>query len=82
MPQTPRTYHATRVSILDPARVVARRFELGLLQKEVAKRAGISPVFLADIEHGRRHGSPATRLAIARALRIPLRDLCRQEASS
>lgn len=60
---------------LDPARVIARRVELGLLQKEVAKRAGISPQMMADIENGRRRGLPPTRAAIAKALRVPLKDL-------
>lgn len=64
---------------LDPERVVRRRVELGLLQKEVAKRAGISPQMMADIEGGRRRGLPPTRAAIAKALRVPLKDLLTEE---
>lgn len=82
MAQNVRTNNASRVGLLDPARVVARRVDLGLLQKEVAQRAGISAQFLADIENGRRHGSPPTRLAIAKALRTPLRELVRQEVTA
>lgn len=55
---------------------------LGLLQKEVANRAGISPQYLADIEAGRRHGSPPVRVSIAKALRCPLTDLLKKEAAA
>lgn len=73
--KTTRPQGATEYAPLDPEALVQRRVELGLLQKEVAARAGISPQFLADIEAGRRNGSPATRVAIAKALRRPLREL-------
>lgn len=72
---TPRTQKASQVYVLDPSKVVARRVELGLLQKDVANRAGISPQFMADIECGRRAGSPPVRLAIAKALKTHLRNL-------
>jgi transcriptional regulator with XRE-family HTH domain len=71
----------TRASTLDPRKILNRRIHLGLLQKEVAARAGISPQFLADIEAGRRHGSPAVRVRIAKALRSTLLELQREEAA-
>lgn len=66
---------ASRIGILLPQQVVARRIELGLLQKEVAARAGISAQYMADIEAGRRYGAPRVRVAIAKALRTPLYEL-------
>lgn len=73
--KAPRTRTASKVGTLDTARIIARRLELGLLQKEVAARAGISAQHMADIESGRRYGSPPVRLAIAKALRTPLAEL-------
>ena len=70
-----RTRATSKIGLLDATKVVERRVELGLLQKELAARAGISPQHLADIENGRRNGSPPVRLAIAKALRTSLRDL-------
>lgn len=78
---TPRPQGASRVVLLDPERLVSRRVELGLLQKEVAARAGISAQYLADIEAGRRQGSPGVRVALAKALRVPLADLLRSDAA-
>lgn len=70
---------ASTVALLDPERLVERRVMLGLLQKEVANRAGISPQYLADIEAGRRQGSPPVRASLAKALRCPLADLLKQK---
>lgn len=81
MTTTPRPQGASRVVLLDPERLISRRVELGLLQKEVAARAGISPQYLADIEAGRRQGSPSVRVLIAKALRVPLADLLKKEAA-
>jgi transcriptional regulator with XRE-family HTH domain len=75
VPLTNRSRTTSKVGVLDPARLVERRLALGLLQKEVAARAGISPQHMADIEAGRRYGSPPVRLAIAKALRTSLTDL-------
>lgn len=69
---------ASKVGVLDPQLVVERRVALGLLQKEVAARAGISPQHMADIEVGRRYGSPAVRLAVAKALRTTLTTLTKE----
>lgn len=81
MNQAPRPRRASQVAQLDPHRLVERRIMLGLLQKEVAARASISAQYLADIEAGRRQGSPPVRAAIAKALRVPLADLLKQEAA-
>lgn len=77
--KTTRPQGASTVALLDPQRLVERRVVLGLLQKEVAERARISPQYLADIEAGRRQGSPPVRAALAKALRLPLADLLKQE---
>lgn len=69
----------SKVGILDPSKIVARRVDLGLLQKEVAARAGISAQHMADIESGRRLGSPPVRLSIAKALRTTLAELLTTE---
>lgn len=60
---------------LNAARLVALRLERGLLQRDLAKRAGISVSMLCDMERGRRTGSPATRKALADALRVDVMDL-------
>lgn len=75
MPSTPRPQAASRTLTLDGAKVLARRIELGLLQKEVAARADISAQLLCDIEAGRRNGSPPVRARVARALRTNITSL-------
>lgn len=70
------------MALLDPQRVLDRRVMLGLLQKEVAARAGISAQYLADIEAGRRQGSPPVRAALAKALRLPLTDLLKKDTAA
>jgi transcriptional regulator with XRE-family HTH domain len=72
---------ATKAGVLDTAKVIGRRLELGLLQREVAARAGISPQHMADIEAGRRNGSPPVRLAIAKALRTTLSELVAEDVA-
>lgn len=60
---------------LDAELVTKARYERGLNASELARKAGISKQLLADIEHGRRPGSPATQKAIADALGIQLAEL-------
>lgn len=62
---------------LDPEKVMERRLERGMTQRGLALRAKISPQLLNDIERGRRAGSPPVRAAIAKALGVALRDVCR-----
>lgn len=45
-----------------------RREELGVTQREVARRAELSPMFISDIEAGRRLPSARAAKAIAEAL--------------
>ena len=47
-----------------------RREELGLTQKELAEKAGITQSFLCDIEQGRSKPSIDTAIKIADALNI------------
>lgn len=47
----------------------------GLSQKELATATNISPVYLSQIETGRRVGSARTLASIAQALEISLDDL-------
>ena len=46
-----------------------------MTQKEVAEAAGISPLYLSQIERAARTGSIATLTAIAKALDVELDDL-------
>lgn len=48
-----------------------RRFR-GLSQAALARRAGLSQVFVSKIERGESHGTPKTRRALADALDAPL----------
>ena len=50
--------------------VKERREELGMSQKELAEKAGISQSFLCDIEQGRSKPSIDTALKIAEVLNI------------
>ena len=47
-----------------------KREELGLTQKELAEKAGITQSFLCDIEQGRSKPSIDTAVKIANALNI------------
>ena len=52
------------------------REERGLTQREVARRAGLTPSGVGFIEHGQtRNPSAETVVAIARALGVPVKDL-------
>ena len=65
---------------LDGQKIIERRIELGLLQKDLAQLAGISAQFLNDVERGRRGCSPPVRLRIADALDTTVRSLAQGEA--
>ncbi|MXY91994.1 MAG: helix-turn-helix transcriptional regulator [Caldilineaceae bacterium SB0670_bin_27] len=47
----------------------------GLSQKELAAATDISPIYLSQIETGRRFGSAKTLASIAQALDVSLDDL-------
>lgn len=46
------------------------RKRLGMTQKQLAEAAGISAIYLSQIETGRRSGPPETRAALAKALAL------------
>lgn len=69
------TAQAAPTIALSAEAVLRRRIELGLTQKEVARRAGLSKQFVCDIERGRRQGSTATRKSLAAALGVEVLDL-------
>jgi len=62
--------HMTIVDGLTP--VAAWRRYRGLSQVELARRAGLSQVWVSRIEAGGGHGSPATRRKLAKALEAPV----------
>lgn len=64
---------AVLTQILDGASPLAAwRAYRGLTQAEVARRAGLSQVWVGRIEAGGGHGTPATRRKLADALDAPL----------
>ncbi|MEO5335596.1 MAG: helix-turn-helix domain-containing protein [Magnetospirillum sp. WYHS-4] len=56
-------------------RIKAYREYRGLTQKELAAKADINPVYLSQIERGKRTGSVETLKAIASALGVEVDDL-------
>ena len=55
--------------------VRAHRAHRGMTQGELASAAGIHPVYLSQIETGKRAGSTRTLAALARALGVAVDDL-------
>lgn len=55
--------------------IAAWRRHRGLSQAELARRAGLSQVFVSKIERGASHGTPKTRRSLADALDAPLWSL-------
>lgn len=51
------------------------REEADLTQQQLAKRAGVQPTFVSDIERGIRNPSWSTMLSIAKALRVKPSEL-------
>jgi DNA-binding XRE family transcriptional regulator len=54
----------------------------GLTQQELARQAGISRGYLAELEAGKRKGSQATLTAIAKVLNLTADDLTREDIDS
>lgn len=52
--------------------VAAWRRHRGMSQVELARRAGVSQVWISRIEAGRGHGTPRTRHKLAAALNAPV----------
>ncbi len=62
-------------------RIRELREERGLTQREVARRAGLTPSGVGFIEHGQtRKPSVETVMAIARALGVPVEELLEEPA--
>lgn len=59
----------------DPAKIVRRRYELGLTSQEVAERAGLSKGSVSLIERGLRGPAATTLAKIAAALECQPIDL-------
>ncbi len=51
------------------------RTNRGMTQKQLAEAAGIDPIYLSQIETGKRTGSPRTLTAIGRVLDVDPGDL-------
>ncbi len=75
MPNPTRRQGARKVFDHDPARLRARRVELGLHQAAVAEAAGISAGTLSELERGTRNPSPPVLLRLAEALQCSTKDL-------
>ena len=56
-------------------KIKEERLKLGLTQKEVAERSGISTSYICDIEVGRTNPSLKTLEKISRALEIDIKGL-------
>ena len=54
------------------ARIRARRLQLGLRLKDVAKRTGLTKSFLSQVERGSNSPSIATLRSLAEALEVPM----------
>lgn len=74
------TDYPSEYLVLDPELVTAHRIVAGYTQTGLAARVGISKQLMNDIEIGRGRGAPATRAAIAKALKVPLERLCTKES--
>jgi len=59
----------------NPRALRLRRYELGLTQDTIAKRAGISPGHLSELECGKRNALAPTLLRVAAALECPVSEL-------
>ena len=55
--------------------VAVYRSYRGITQQELASLAGINPVYLSQIETGKRSGSTKTLAALAKALDVTVDDL-------
>jgi DNA-binding XRE family transcriptional regulator len=56
-------------------RIRALRAERGMTQETIARRAGLSRAYLARLEIGRHNPPILTLVKIAKALKVPIRDL-------
>jgi transcriptional regulator with XRE-family HTH domain len=73
-PSTRVTYGVTVIRRLGK-RIQALRAERGITQERLARRAGLSRAYLARLEIGRHNPPILTLVKIAKALKVPVRDL-------
>ncbi|MFV0532521.1 MAG: helix-turn-helix domain-containing protein [Cumulibacter sp.] len=62
------------------AELRAQRHERGERITDVARRAGIAPQYLSEVERGRKDPSSEVLAAVAGALEVPLADLTSRAA--
>lgn len=58
-----------------PTRLRQWRLDKGLSLDEVYGLSGISPAMLSRVERGQRELAPLTKVKLARALGVPVREL-------
>lgn len=76
MPRAPQPVELDREALL------VLREKDGASKTHLAKAAGISLGYLADLESGRRKGNPRVIGALARALNVPISMLERQRQAA
>ena len=65
----------TNTGMKPPNRIRDWRLQLGYSLEEVADLTGLSIAMLSRVERGQRQLSPAARVAVARRLGVPIREL-------
>jgi transcriptional regulator with XRE-family HTH domain len=61
-----------RLMLVNVEALVTIRLRSGLSIRQLAKRSGLSPAAISRIENGLREAEPATILALAKGLDVPL----------
>jgi transcriptional regulator with XRE-family HTH domain len=80
MATKPKTHRDPRREVLRRLgeRVRTRRRERGLTQEALAEALSLSVAYVSLIERGGRNPPFTTVVSIARALEVPVEDLCRE----
>ena len=73
-----RSLRISSLSQLVGRSVKDRRQQLGISQKELARRAGLGRTYLVDVERGARNLSLITLQKLAQALQMPVSALLRK----
>jgi hypothetical protein len=66
---------AERIFVAGEQPVRAWREYRGLILAALAKKSGIAPSYVSEIEHGKKRGSVRALAALAKALRVDIKDL-------
>lgn len=64
-----------RALLAAPSPLAFWRRKRSLTQAKLAKQAGLAQNYVSDLETGKREGSPAQWLKLARVLGVPLEEL-------